>query len=127
LSSEILNILQQFYSVLNPFMRMNLVTCLKIMRGKDLVAPTVVLPVFFKLFRCQDKELRKFLHKIIISDLRKINLKHKNHGVNRKLQNFIFEMLADPNEGAARRSLNVMIDLYKKRFWNDEKTVNVIA
>lgn len=36
-------------------------------------------------------------------------------------------MLADPNEGAARRSLNVMIDLYKKRFWNDEKTVNVIA
>lgn len=36
-------------------------------------------------------------------------------------------MLQDPNEGAARRSLNVMIELYKRKIWNDEKTVNVIA
>ena len=36
-------------------------------------------------------------------------------------------MLQDPNEGAAKRSLNVMIELYKRKIWNDEKTVNVIA
>lgn len=36
-------------------------------------------------------------------------------------------MVQDPNEGAAKRSLNVMIELYKRKIWNDEKTVNVIA
>ena len=36
-------------------------------------------------------------------------------------------MLQDQNESASRRSLNVMIELYKRRIWNDEKTVNVIA
>jgi len=91
------------------------------------VAPSVVLPVFFKLFKCQDKELRDFLQSVIISDLKKINIKHKNHGVNKKLQTFIFDMLQDPNEGASKRALKVMILLYRKNIWNDDKTVNVIA
>lgn len=62
LPNELLNILQQYYSILNPETRMTMVTCLKIFRGKDLVAPSVILPVLFKLFKCKDKELRKFLH-----------------------------------------------------------------
>ena len=67
------------------------------------------------------------MHGIIVNDIKKINLAHKNHGINKKLQNFIFEMLKDPNEGASRRSLNVMVELYKRKIWNDDKTVNVIA
>jgi protein SDA1 len=35
-------------------------------------------------------------------------------------------MLQDPSEDAARRSLNVMIELYKRKIWNDDKTVNAI-
>ena len=46
---------------------------IKIMRGKDVVPAAVVIPVFLKLFRCKDKDLRKFLHGIIISDLKLIN------------------------------------------------------
>ena len=34
--------------------------------------------------------------------------------------------MQDPNEDAAKRSLNVMIELYKRRVWNDDKTVNAI-
>ena len=48
-------------------------TALKIMRGKDVVGPSLVLPVLLKLFRCEDKNLRKFLHVIIITDLKKLN------------------------------------------------------
>jgi protein SDA1 len=55
------------------------------MRGKEVVPASLILPVFFKLFKCKDKELRKFLHSIIISDLKKINIAHKNHGINKKL------------------------------------------
>jgi protein SDA1 len=121
-----LNLLQQYYAFLHPEVRMTLVTCLKIMRGKDNVQAVVVLPVFFKLFRCKDKQLRKFLHGSIISDLKDINKSAKNHAVNKKLQSFVLSLLQDPNEDAAKRSLNVMIELYKRRIWNDEKTVNAI-
>jgi protein SDA1 len=93
LCNEFINLLQQYYSILNPFMRMSLVTCLKIMRGKDVCSPSVVLPVFLKLFRCDDKHLRKFLHSVIITDLKKLNGKHKVNNINRKLQNFIFGMI----------------------------------
>jgi protein SDA1 len=96
------------------------------MRGKDNVLPTVVLPVFLKLFRCKDKELRKFLHGVIISDLKQLNHNQKNVNVNKKLQNFILSLMQDPNEDAARRAMNVMVELYKRRIWNDEKTVNAI-
>jgi protein SDA1 len=127
LSQEFINALQQYHSILHPELRMSLVTALKIMRGKDVISPTTVLPVFLKLFRCDDKALRKFLHALIVQDLKKLNQNHKVHNINRKLQNFIFSMLQDPNETASRRSLNVMIELYKRKIWNDEKTVNVIA
>jgi len=62
---------------MNQSVRLTLVTCLKIMRGKDIVSPSVVIPVLLKLFRCEDKGLRKFLHSVIISDLKKLNKNHK--------------------------------------------------
>jgi len=36
-------------------------------------------------------------------------------------------MLKDPNKKAARKTLNIIIFLYKKRIWNDSKTVNSIS
>jgi protein SDA1 len=52
LSGEILDVLQQYYAILHPEIRMCLVTCLKIMRGKDVIPAAAVLPVFLKLFKC---------------------------------------------------------------------------
>jgi len=43
------------------------------------------------------------------------------------MQTFIFEMLQDANETSTKRSLAVMIELYKRKIWNDDKTVNVIG
>lgn len=39
----------------------------------------------------------------------------------------MFTMLKDSNDRAAKMSLDIMIELYKKNVWNDAKTVNVIA
>jgi len=36
-------------------------------------------------------------------------------------------MIQDQNEGASKRSLRVMIELYRRKIWNDDKTVNVIS
>lgn len=39
----------------------------------------------------------------------------------------MYSMLKDANPKAAKMSIDIMIELYKKNIWNDEKTVNVIA
>ena len=87
------------------------------------------------MIKCQDKILRKRLTEIITTDLAKINNKHKNNTVNKKIQNFCLEMLKDPNKKAVRKTLNIMITLYKKKvklknlkkIWNDNKTINAIS
>ena len=43
------------------------------------------------------------------------------------MQNFMFTMLKDSHKIAAKTSLDVMIELYRKNVWRDAKTVNVIA
>lgn len=39
----------------------------------------------------------------------------------------MYSILTDANPKAAKMSVDIMIDLYKKNIWNDAKTVNVIA
>ena len=43
------------------------------------------------------------------------------------LQNFMYSMLKDSHAKAAKIALDVMVDLYRKGVWNDQKTVNVIT
>ncbi len=75
------------------------------------------MPLLFTLFRCQDKHLRQLLHSHIVQDIKGLNAKVKNNKLNKSLQNFMYTMLNDSNEMAARKSLQVMIDLYKKNVW----------
>lgn len=56
-----------------------------------------------------------------------MNAKHKDMKLNSTLQNFMYTMLKDSNPKAAKMSIDIMIELYKKNIWNDAKTVNVIA
>lgn len=56
-----------------------------------------------------------------------MNAKHKDMKLNATLQNFMFSMVKDSNPKAAKMSLDIMTELYKKNIWNDAKTVNVIG
>jgi len=124
---ELMTILQRHGTVLHADMRMGIVKSLVLLRNKNMLTPTDLLMLFFKLLRCQDKVLRIFLQDHIIADIKNINSKSKNMKVNKELQNFMFEMLKDNHAVAAKMSLDVMIDLYKKQVWNDTKTVNIIT
>jgi protein SDA1 len=86
-----------------------------------------LLPSLFKLFRVNDKPLRKLVHNVIIGDIAFMNEKKHDVAMNKYLQNFMYQMLDDPNRTAAKKSLDVMIQLYYKKVWNDERTVNVIS
>merc|ERR1712071_330346 len=98
-----------------------------LLRNKNLISPTALLTLFFQLLRCPDKELRSFLKNHIITDIKNVNSKSKNVKLNNVLQNFMFGMLKDSNAIAAKMSLDVMMELYRKNIWNDHKTVNVIS
>uniref|UniRef100_A0A803YL54 Protein SDA1 n=1 Tax=Meleagris gallopavo TaxID=9103 RepID=A0A803YL54_MELGA len=74
-----------------------------------------------------DADLRMTLYTHIVTDIKNINAKHKNNKINKTLQNFMYTMLRDSNPTAAKISLDVMIELYRRNIWNDAKTVNVIT
>ncbi|KAI8617642.1 SDA1-domain-containing protein [Chytriomyces sp. MP71] len=124
---QIMNLLQTHAQTLKPDLRKSMVQALILMRNKDSIPVTKTMPLFFSLFRVHDKELRKLLHSHIVSDIKNANAKAKNNKLNKTLQNFMYTMLKDDHEIAARKSLEVMIELYTKNIWNDAKTVNVVA
>lgn len=124
---ELTELLLNHHTVLESDLRMTFCKALILLRNKDLIEPTSLLELFFELLRCHDKLLRKTLYTHIVTDIKNINAKHKNNKMNTTLQNFMYTMLRDSNPIAAKMSLDVMIELYKRNVWNDGKTVNVIT
>ncbi|XP_036859202.2 protein SDA1 homolog isoform X1 [Manis javanica] len=124
---ELKDLLSYNHTVLDPDLRMTFCKALILLRNKNLINPTSLLELFFELLRCHDKLLRKTLYTHIVTDVKNINAKHKNNKVNIVLQNFMYTMLRDSNATAAKISLDVMIELYRRNIWNDAKTVNVIT
>ncbi|RKO88958.1 SDA1-domain-containing protein [Blyttiomyces helicus] len=124
---QIVSMLSAHHQTLSPELRKTMVQALVLMRNKDQISATSLLSLFFTLFRCKDKHLRSMLHKHIVNDIKNCNAKSKNNKLNKTLQNFMYTMLKDDNDIAAKKSIEVMVDLYKKNVWNDAKTVNVIA
>lgn len=124
---ELSELLLSYHTVVEPDLRMTFCKALILLRNKDLIDPSGLLELFFELLRCHDKLLRKTLYTHIVADIKNINAKHKNNKVNTTLQNFMYTMLRDSNPIAAKISLDVMVELYKRNIWNDAKTVNVIT
>uniref|UniRef100_A0A286XLS8 Protein SDA1 n=1 Tax=Cavia porcellus TaxID=10141 RepID=A0A286XLS8_CAVPO len=115
------------HTVLDSDLQMTFCKALILLRNKNLISPSSLLELFFELLRCHDKLLRKTLYTHIVADIKNINSKHKNNKVNIVLQNFMYTMLRDSNATAAKMSLDVMTELYRRNIWNDAKTINVIT
>jgi protein SDA1 len=127
LPSTLLNILHNYYTALHREFRMTLFTSVLLLRNREQIPALNVLQLCFKMFRCQDKELRKKAFSHIISDIKRLNKKTQNYTLNKQIQNFIATMINDSNIIAAKKSLHVLMTLYKKRIWTDRRTVNVLA
>ncbi|XP_051533853.1 protein SDA1 homolog [Myxocyprinus asiaticus] len=124
---ELTDLLINHHTVLESDLRMTFCKALILLRNKDLISPTSLLELFFELLHCHDKLLRKTLYTHIVTDIKNINAKHKNNKLNTTLQNFMYTMLRDSNPIAAKISLDVMVELYRRNIWNDAKTVNVVT
>ncbi|KAF0971943.1 hypothetical protein FDP41_009639 [Naegleria fowleri] len=124
---KVLELLETKQQELEPKLRRQLAITLIAFRNNDILDSKTLIPVLFKLFRVHDKTLRSMVYKHILSDITKINMKKKNPNVNRSLQNFVFSMLKDSFRIAAKKSLQLLITLYRRNIWNDDRCVNVIS
>lgn len=124
---QLVDLLKNHSTTLEADMRNCLCRALILLRNKNLIPALDLLELFFQLLKCPDKSLRAFLQNHIITDIKNMNAKHKDMKLNSTLQNFMYTMLKDSNPKAAKMSVDIMIELYKKNIWNDQKTVNVLA
>ena len=127
IQKDLPKILSENYLIIPHEMRLAIVDSLSLLRKKELLTPMETLPLFFSLIKCQDKILRKKLTDCIISDLKKIKETKKNLDSIKKIQNFCENLLKDPNKKLSRKTLNILITLYQRKIWNDDRTVNLIA
>ncbi|XP_047529822.1 protein SDA1 homolog [Vanessa atalanta] len=124
---KIVDILKTHNTVMHSDMRLSLCKCLILIRNKNFISAFDLLELFFSLIKCQDKHLREYLKTHIITDIKNMNMKHKDMKLNSTLQNFIFSMLRESNTKMAKLAIDILIELYHKNIWNDHKTVNIIA
>lgn len=125
----IVRILQTTKGSLDVETRECFVKNLMLLRAKDLIAPETTLPVFFELLQLRDKVLRKMILSHIVGDVRKANLPGTKNGpsINKKVQNFLFKIMEEDDAVQARCAMLVMIDLYRRNVWCDERTVQVLT
>lgn len=127
LPDQLLGLLESNYETLDPYLRKTLVQGLLLLQNRKLIDRLKVLPVFFTLFRASDKNLRTLIFNHIVNDIRNLNKKKANPKLNTTLQNFVTKMIKDENAIAAQKSLGVMVELWRRQVWANEKTVNAVA
>eukprot|EP00898_Chlorokybus_atmophyticus_P003513 jgi/Chlat1/4162/Chrsp27S04233 len=128
LSVDIMQLLDTHGAALEPEFRRTAAQALILLRGRQVVAPMTLLPLFFRLLRLPDKPLRQLLVRHIVTDIRNVNAKGRDERLNRALQNFLYGVVqAEDSHVAARKALGVLGELYRRKVWTDARTVNVIA
>ncbi len=124
---QLLDLVSEQGESLEQPLRKTMVQSLILLSNRELMSRLRLLPVLFRLFRVPDKEVRQLMFSHIISDIRRLNRKTHNQKLNTALQNFMLTMLKDENATVAKKALDVLIELWRRSVWRDEKTCNAIA
>lgn len=98
-----------------------------ILRAKNILLPVSTIEFLLKQMRLEDKELRSMVYKYVLNDIRRMNAHHQNNKINQQIRAFISNYIPRHADKTALRSLKLLIDLYKRNVWTDNRTVNIIA
>jgi protein SDA1 len=121
------DILITHHATLDSTLREKIVTSLSLLRRKEVVDSAYLLPIFWSLLiSTPSKTLRALLYQKIISDVREMNTKAKNHKVNRTLQQALYNLVMDRTTPKALWAVKVIRDLWRRRVWDDAKTVDIM-
>ena len=125
---------------LDKHVRQTAVSALILMRNKGVVEPLRLFPLFFRLLAVvPDKGLRETLYRHMVNDVGNLNKKHQAQTVNKSLQAFLHRVVSTHGVAsaeddadcatnvAARRAVDLVCDLYRRRVWNDDRAVAIVA
>lgn len=125
---QLIYLLRNYSTGLHRASRMACCRALVVLRSKSFLDLKDLLPLFFELASCQDKQLRSYLTQNIVSDIKSMNKRSRNEKVNRELQRYMFAALKNEQQDiAAKMSLEIMKELYKKNIWTNKELVNQIS
>lgn len=113
--SQLINLLRKYSNVLNAEMREVMCRALILMRNKAIILPIPVFELFFYLFKCNDKSLRKLLYTQLLNDIKKLKLKYKNYKLLQQVQQYVFKLTLDSNASIAKYAF-VSISKSKKHY-----------
>ena len=140
----ITDVLVEHGEVLPGDMRRTLAQAMFLLRNRGVILGLPVIQLCFKLFRLQDKLLRELCFTHVINDMKFLNqpgvtsrrkavvpavaaAESNRAKVNAAVQSFLAAVLHDDNVTAARKALEMLIELHRRKVWKDAKTVNLIA
>eukprot|EP00397_Hematodinium_sp_SG-2012_P020311 GEMP01020918.1.p1 GENE.GEMP01020918.1~~GEMP01020918.1.p1 ORF type:complete len:826 (+),score=214.73 GEMP01020918.1:32-2479(+) len=124
---KIISILKEHCRVLHPLTRRTLVSALILLRIRNVFPLLEVIPLYFQLFTLDDKVLRATLFAHIVRDIMQTNQKSKNQQWNREVQAYFFKQMKSEDLSVVRKAAAIVIALYKKRIWTDQRCVNMIS
>mmetsp|Transcript_36756 Transcript_36756/g.60527 ORF Transcript_36756/g.60527 Transcript_36756/m.60527 type:complete len:730 (-) Transcript_36756:43-2232(-) len=125
--SNLLNLLDEHHETLNTAIKKCIIKNLVFLQLKNLIDTTKLLSLYFRLLSLHEKVLRFEIYSSIVKIITAINKRSKNETVNRSIQNYMFNMLRDENETTVKKSLSILIEMYRRSIWKNAKIVNIIA
>lgn len=126
-SGNMVSVLREQGAGLDPVVRMSFCKALVMLRNQNLMDPMELMELFFELVKVEDKHLRKFILGAISSHLKRLYNVKKDMKLLGKIQNFVFAKTKDSRAIVARAAQLVAIDAFRKKYWRDSKTANVVA
>jgi protein SDA1 len=124
----LMSLLEEHSANLHPDVRAKLIQSLILLRNKEILDPLPLLRLAFKLFTVQDKTMRVMLCEYIVNDIKAININKHNNQLNRNIQALLYTVVSgEADSTAARKTTQILAELYRRRIWTDARTVNVLA
>ena len=125
--ADLMSLLEEHHETLSVPIKKCMIKNLVFLSLKGLVDTTKLLTLFFRLLSVHEKVLRFLIYSSIVKIIVGIHKKSKSDAVSRSIQNYLFSMLSDENELTVKKSLSIVVELYRRRIWRNAKTVNIIA
>mmetsp|Transcript_13274 Transcript_13274/g.30207 ORF Transcript_13274/g.30207 Transcript_13274/m.30207 type:complete len:669 (+) Transcript_13274:79-2085(+) len=127
LATVITSVLNEHSEIMHAEMRLVLVQALIMLRNRSQYPSMQTLPLYFKLFALQDKNLRKVLLKHIVRDIVQMNKSSRDHKTVGELRDFFFSQMKNADAEVSRRACAVFISLYRQDIWTNGQVVNLIS
>ncbi|VUZ49429.1 unnamed protein product [Hymenolepis diminuta] len=97
------------------------------LRTRDFINIRESVEVAFRLHRCPDKQVRRTLRGFVITDMKRTNLKNNNGKANAEIRTLLGSAVKDNDTTVAKEAVILLVELYRRNVWRNEKCVNMIA